>query len=530
MTLAPRFLVNLWAGWRVNEFTRRLKAAGRGVEAQAAAFARLMAAMAGTEFGKAHRLTATTTYTEFRTIVSPRSSEDFAPFVARMAAGEAHVLAPGRCRFFVETAGTTGDAPKILPVPEPMLAHFRRALRDALCLYAARAGHAGVFLGRHVHTGASTALREQQGAWRTSLDGMLALCATPWAEANLYWPAPAVARLPEDYEKTMAIARAMLGQDVTLVGGAPGAVCALAIAARDAAGPGLGRLTHLQAAWPNLECFAFTGAPLGLHAETLRTTLGPGVSFHEIYAAAEGIFAAQDDGTPAALRLLTDAGVFFEFLPLRDFHEEALAGARTNCLPLAEVRPGTDYLLLVTTPAGLCRCATGDLVRFVSVDPPRLQFVGRAKLQLHGVGERELTETLVAVCARNGWQPVSFHVAPFSHRIAAGQTINCHEWWLELRTHTVKTPTGNVLGPELDAELGRRHPDYAAKRASHALEAPMVRLVMPGIFDQWIAGQRRRAHQMPRCRPDRLIADQLAGLTQFHQATLEPFAGNAARK
>ena len=526
MTLAPRFLVNFWAGYRVAKFQHQLKALGNGVAAQQAAFARLMAALfAGTEFGRTHHLTATTSYAEFRENVPPRTPEHFAPLVARMAAGEADVLVPGRCPFFVETAGTTTGTAKLLPVPEAMLAHFRRGLRDALFLYAARAGHAGVFLGRHAHTGASTALVEAGAAYRTTLDGMFALCLTPWAEANLYSPPPALAHLPEGPEKNAAVARALLPQDITLVGGTPGAVGALAIAAREAASTGKRRMTHLQAVWPNLECFAFTGAPLGLFAEALRASLGPTINFHEVYAAAEGIFAAQDDGAPAGLRLLVDTGVFFEFLPLRRFNEDTLANAGAECLPLEKVAVGTDYVLLVTTPAGLCRYVPGDIVRFVSVDPPRLQFAGRTKLQLNAFGEhvseRELTDSLIAVCARNGWQPVSFHVAPFSHRIAAGQTINCHEWWLELRTHTAKTPTANVLGPEFDAELTRRNSDYAAKRASHALDFPSVRLVMPGVFEQWAKGrpQAVSASKMPRCQhPTGSSPTSSRRITHFHQA------------
>jgi len=529
MTLAPRFLVNFWAGYSVAKFARQLKAAGRGRGAPAAAFARLMAQAADTEFGRGHGLTAATTYAQFRDKVPPRPPEFFDPLVARMRAGETDVLAPGRCRFFVETAGTTGAAPRLLPVPEPMLAHFRRGLRDALFLHARRAGHTGVFLGRHLHAGASTALREEHGAYRTGLDGMLALCLTPWAEDNLYAPPPAIARLPEGEAKTAAVIREMLPRDVTLVGGTPGAVCALALAVREAASTGKRRLPHLQAVWPNLECFAFTGAPLGLDQETLRGVLGPAVTFHEFYAAAEGIFAAQDDGRPAGLRLFTDAGVFFEFLPLRGFNEDTLARAGAECLPVDKVSPGTDYVLVVTTPAGLCRYVTGDIVRFLTVDPPRLQFAGRTRLQLNPfgerVGERELLDTLQAVCARNGWQTVNFHVAPYTRRIAAGQAVHCHEWWIELRTHSVKTPLANLLGPELDAELATRNRDYAARRASRGLDSPAVRLVMPGVFEQW--ARERHQHggpgKTPRCRPDRLIADQLAALARFHQATVPPY-------
>ena len=392
-----------------------------------------------------------------------------------------------------------------------------------------------VFLGRHLHIGASTALREENGVYRTSLDGMLALCLSPWVEANLYSPPAAIAHLPEGADKIEAAARAMLRRDVTLVGGSPAQVYALALAARAAAGTGKRRMTHLQTVWPNLECCLFSGAPLGLFAEELRASLGPTVNFQEVYAAAEGIFAAQDDVSSAGLRVLTDAGVFFEFLPLADFSEATLANAGARCLPLEKVQAGTDYVLLVTTPAGLCRYVPGDIVRFTSVEPPRLQVVGRTALQLNAFGERvserDLLDTLLTVCTRNGWQPVGFHVAPYHHRVAAGQAIKSHEWWLELGTHSTKTPTANVLGPELDAELSRRNPDYAAKRASRGLDFPEVRLVMPGVFEQWGREQQKgaSASKMPRCRSDRLIADQLAALAPFHQASVAALVQTSTR-
>ena len=535
MTLAPRFLVNLWAGFHVARFGRRMRAPGGGVKEQRKIFSRLLASAAATEQGRALGLGPATTYARFRETVPPRGYDHFEPLIARMAAGEAGVLVPGRCRFFVKTAGTSGPGFKIFPVPEAMFAHYRAGLQDAWFHYAHRIGHSAVFLGRHVQIGASTSLTEAKGAYRTSLDGILTRCLTPWVQANLRSPPAEVAKMPEGAEKTDAIARTMLGRDVTLVAGTPALLCALALAAREAAGTDQMPVAHLKAVWPNLECCIHTGAPLGLFGETLRATLGPTVHLHEIYAAAEGIIAAQDGGTPAGLRLLTDAGVFFEFLPLSSYHESTVERAGPLCLPLEKISAGTDYVPVITTPAGLCRYVTGDIVRFVSVDPPRLQFVGRAALQLDSLGghgsERDLTETLLAVCARNGWHPIAFHVAPYVQRVAAGQVIHVHEWWLELRTHSVKTPTANVLGPELDAELSRRNPDYAARRTQNLLGPPQLRLVMPGVFDRWAREQHKTASasKLPRCRPDRLIADQLAALAPFHQPVIAPASTGVAK-
>ncbi len=526
MTLAPRFLVNLWAGFQVARFGRRIKSLGRGIGAQQAAFTRLMTSAAATEFGRAHGIEAGITYTQFRDKIPPQTYEHIQPLIARMAVGAADVLVPGRCPFFVETAGTSGLGSKLLPVPEAMFAHFRHGLRDALFHYAHRIGHAGVFLGRQVHLGASTAVTEAKGSYRTSLDGMLTLCLSPWVEANLRSPPAPIAQLPEGAEKTIATARVMLRRDVTLVAGTPVLICDLAVAVRAAVSQP--PPAHMQAIWPNLECCLHTGAPLGLYGDPLRALLGPSVRFHEVYATAEGIFAAQDGGSPVALRLLADAGVFFEFLPFACYNEAALIHAGPLCLPLEKIQAGTDYVLVVTTPAGLCRYMTGDIVRFVSVDPPRLQFAGRAALELNSFGERvserDVFESVQAVCTQNGWQATAFHVAPYVQRIAAGLVANVHEWWLELGTHTVKTPMASVLGPELDAQLLHRNADYAARREQGKLGAPLVRLVMPGVFARWAGEQRKTASasKLPRCRSDRLIADQLATLAPFHQDALAP--------
>ncbi|MFZ5497203.1 MAG: GH3 family domain-containing protein [Verrucomicrobiota bacterium] len=529
MTLAPRFLVNFWAGLCVARFARRLKRPGHDARAQQEALARWIALSARTEFGRTHGLTATTTYAQFRDKVPPRPAEWFQPFIVRMAAGERDVLLPGRCPLFVETAGTTGATRRFLPAPEAVLDHFCAGLRDALFHHARCAGRAGVFLGRHLHLGASIAVTEDEGRYRTSLDGLLTLCLSSWVEANLRSPPGEVAVLPEGPDKIAATVRAMLGQDVALIGGTPEKLVQLAEAARDAAAKGGERPPHLAAVWPRLECCVHTGAPLGLFADGLRAALGPGVRLHEIYAAAEGIFAAQDDGSPAALRLIADAGVFFEFLPLESCHETTLERAGSLCVPLEKVRPGTDYVPVITTPAGLGRYVTGDIVRFVSAQPPRLQFVGRTahRLDLAGerVSEQDVLETLRAVCARNSWQPIAVHVAPYVERLGAGQVASAHEWWLELRTHSVRTPMANVLAPELDAELAHRHRDYALRREQRALSLPLVRLVMPGVFERWALQHRKvaGAAKLPACRTDRLIADQLAVLAPFHQESIAPF-------
>lgn len=158
----------------------------------------------------------------------------------------------------------------------------------------------------------------------------------------------------------------------------------------------------------------------------------------------------------------------------------------------------------------------GDTVRFVSVEPPRLAYTGRTRLQLSAFGEhvieKELTDSLVAACARIGRSASFFHVAPLFADALAGRQRGCHEWWIELRPGSGRgEPDAAGLAAELDAELRRRNEDYAAKRDGNGLGSPVVRLTPPGAFEQWMRARGKWGGQgkMPRCRSDREVADAL---------------------
>jgi hypothetical protein len=191
-------------------------------------------------------------------------------------------------------------------------------------------------------------------------------------------------------------------------------------------------------------------------------------------------------------------------------------------LPLEGVQPDIDYAVLLTTPGGLVRTVLGDIVRFTSVQPPRLVVAGRTALQLNAfaeqVTEKQLTDSLVTVCTRHDWTITDFHVAPLLTKGAmTSQIRGGHEWWIELKPRMVETPLGPPIAEEIDVELQRLNSHYATRRRSGAIDQPSVRLVMPGVFEHWLryketwGGQ----HKLIRCRSDREIAEQLAQVTNF---------------
>lgn len=531
MLTPPKSLLTLGAGFLSGRASRRMRAPGWAHDAQRKHATALRVALARTDYGKSHGIEAGMDDQTWRRRVPLTAYEGLVPHVERMKRGEADVLWPGRCSYFAVSSGTTAGRTKYLPVTDAMLAHFRRAGLDSLFYYAHRAGRSSVFGGKHLFLGGATALAplaeaKDHPAFAGDLSGITALHLPAWVEKHLYEPGSEIAQMADWPAKIAAIADRCLGRDIRMLAGIPSWVLILAAAMieRGAAKKGGGRPTTLRELWPGLECLVHGGVPIGPFAAELRAVCGAGVRFHEVYPASEGFVAAQDAEPEAGLRLMADAGIHYEFLPLADHDESRLASLGAKALPLEAVKPGEDYVLVMTTPAGLARYVIGDVVRFVSTEPARLVYAGRTKLQLSAFGEhvieKELTDALTAVCSRHEWQVVNFHVAPIFMSSLTGQKRGSHEWWIELRPGSRLTPTGPLLAKELDRELQRLNDDYEAKRLGGGLLEPTVRLVMPGVFEQWQRGAGRWGGQnkMPRCRGDRDIADALAKISPFHDA------------
>jgi GH3 auxin-responsive promoter len=526
MAEVPRSLLTIGASLLSARASMRLKRKGASLKAQDRVFGELIPKLAKASVWGGDGVEPGMSYEEFQGKVPLRTYEDLAPHIDRMKEGEADVLWPGKCQIYSVTSGTSTGQSRHIPVTEPMLTHFKQCGLDSLLWYSSRVGHAGVFRGRHLFLGASTALSpipesEPFEAYSGNLSGIEALNLPRWAERQFYEPGAEIAQMADWPSKIAAITERTSHVDISLLAGIPSWILLLAESLRSGSTRGKARAQHLQGIWPNFECYTHSGVPISPFQDELRGILGPTVNFHEVYPSSEAFIAAQDADSASGLRLMASAGIFFEFIPMREFDEARLPFLGDKAVPLSGVVAGVDYALVLTTPAGLARYVLGDIVRFVSTEPPRLSYVGRTKLRLNAFGEhvieKEITDSLVATCRHNGWEIVNFHVAPIYASTTTGKCRGRHEWWVELKPGTTTTPTGPIIALELDHELKRLNRDYNAKRNGGMLDAPFVRLVMPGVFEHWMRfhGKWGGHNKMPRCRSDRVIADELGGSLQF---------------
>lgn len=448
--------------------------------------------------------------------------------IARMReGGEAGVLWPGRIMHYAQTSGTTaGD--KFIPVSREMLRSNGRAARDIF----AHAHRFGVDLpaltrGRSLFLGGSTDLTTNRHGIQT---GDLSGIVTPlirWPITRIYSPGPEIALMSHWPSKIEAMAAATIDQDVRMISGMVS--WALVLMERVL---GLARERGRAAAtirdvWPNLTLFVHGGVKYSPFDPRLRQMYsgspdGVDVPFRlELYPASEGFIAMQDTRGDPGLRLLTDNGIFFEFVPL-----EEIASPTARAFACDEVEKGQRYVVVLTTCAGLWRYILGDVVEFDTVPdsltgrggdgPCRLRIVGRHRHFMNAFGENLIVENIenaVAAAAKSvGVIVGEFTAAPVYP--SPGQRPG-----LELAVEVKGMPEEvlRAFREAFDASLKSQCVDYSIKRTDDlGMVPPTITPMPPGTFHRWMEskGKLGGQHKCPRCANSREVIDGVIGVAR----------------
>jgi hypothetical protein len=494
----------------------------------------LLSAAAGTEFGRDHafgrlaRLPEADLLPAYRAAVPVADWDAFKGAIARMREGaEPDVLWPGLVRHFALSSGTTAGG-KYIPVSRAMLRSNRAAAMDIFANLS-RLGTPlpSLTAGRVLFLGGSTEFQTSERGIHT---GDLSGIVTPlirWPATLVYSPGRDIALISDWNQKIEAMAEACLTQDVRMISGMPSWALVLFERLLHKAREKGRRAGTIREIWPNLRVFVHGGVNYGPFAARVRqfwSGSGGGdlpVRF-EVYPASEGFIAMQDARAPetgdrAPLRLCSDIGLFFEFVPL-----ERIDDPNPEAFAADEVERGRKYVVVLSTCAGFWRFILGDVVEFGSVPdgpgrpgsgPSRLRIVGRHRQFMNAFGENliaDYIESGVAEGARESGLVVGeFTAAPFYER--AGEKAR-----IELAVEVDPGPT--VPSPEalarfagaFDRRLRADALDYNTKRTSDVgLGPPLVTTLPVGTVHRWMQAQGKLGgqHKCPRCANHREIIE-----------------------
>jgi hypothetical protein len=341
-----------------------------------------------------------------------------------------------------------------------------------------------------------------------------------WPLSKIYSPGPEIALMSRWPEKIEAMAQLTINQDIRFISGMPSWALVLIDRVVQLANERGRPAACARDVWPNLEVFVHGGVKYTPFLPRMcRAFSGdPLIDFprrHELYPASEGFVAMQDRNNDPGLRLLSDNGIFYEFVPLERIHDD-----NPEAFPAWAVEKGQKYVVVMTTNAGLWRYIIGDVVEFDTIPAPpggrggdgpaRFRIVGRHRHFINAFGENLIVEHIE-------------HAVAEASRIAS---IETGEFTAAPIYPTESTRPGLELAVEMpgfvppdalarfadtfDAALKSVCVDYGIKRTdSLGMQPPTVTPLPMGAFHRWLdaKGKLGGQHKCPRCANHRDIMD-----------------------
>lgn len=456
----------------------------------------------GTQFGLEYGLRPGMSLDEYKQRVPLRDYDALKPWIERIRNGEPDVLWPGHVKWHAKSSGTTADRSKFIPVTEDALerCHYKGG-KDLLAMYVDAVPGARLYGGRHLIVGGT-------GRTESDISGALTGDLSAIIIGNLPWwcewrrtPARSIALMENWEEKIETMARSTIEQDVRIIAGVPSWTQVLLERILELTGK-----DHLGEVWPHLQLYMHGGVSFAPYREAFHRMMPPGIHTMETYNASEGFFGIQDRLEAEDMLLMLDYGIHYEFLPFQSGFDPS-TDPFAPTLGLEDVEENQDYALVISTNGGLHRYVLGDLIRFTSLHPFRIQVSGRTRSCLNLAGEEVMVGNAEQALASTGRQ---FGVEIRNWTAAArlleeGPAIGLHEWVIEAGLAAGGLPDPAAFGDALDRNLRKINSDYDAKRTSDLVLLPLKMSWVPqGTFEMVLKakGKLGGQHKVPRLSMD----------------------------
>jgi hypothetical protein len=468
--------------------------ANNPIETQRTVFLNLMRQAQNTQFGKDHHFHQVKTFEAFAKNVPIRDYEALKPYVDRVVQGEANVLWKGKPLYFAKTSGTTSGA-KYIPLTKASMPFHIEAARNAILHYIHETGKADFVDGKMIFLQGSPILEEKNGIKLGRLSGIVAHFVPKYLQKNRM---PSLAtNCIEDWEtKVDAIVEETFDKDMTVISGIPSWVQMYFEKLHQKGGKPVGEL------FKNFHLFIYGGVNYEPYRAKFENLIGRKVDSIELFPASEGFFAYQDSQKEKGMLLLLNAGIFYEFIKADAFFTE-----NPRRYTIGEVEIGINYVLIISTNAGLWGYNIGDTVQFTSTKPYRVIVSGRIKHYISAFGEhvigKEVESALQEAIIGTNIRINEFTVAP---QITPKEGLPYHEWCIEFENEPDNLET---FALQIDQAMRKQNAYYDDLIVGNVLRSVVIKKVTKNGFQEYMKsiGKLGGQNKLPRLSNDRNIAD-----------------------
>lgn len=466
------------------------------IETQQRVFESLIAQAKDTAFGKDHNFSQIKDFKDFAKQVPVRDYEALRNYIDRVVAGESNVLWQGLPIYFAKTSGTTSGA-KYIPLTKESMPYHIEAARNAILAYIHETGKADFVDGKMIFLQGSPILDEKNGIKLGRLSGIVAHYVPAYLQKNRLpsWKTNCI----EDWEtKVDAVVKETMDEDMSVISGIPSWVQMYFEKLKEKKNKPVGEI------FKNFNLFIYGGVNFEPYRAKFEQLIGRRVPSIELFPASEGFFAYQDSQKEEGLLLLLNAGIFYEFIKADEFYTE-----NPKRYTIGEVELGVNYVLILSTNAGLWGYNIGDTVRFVNLNPYRIVVSGRIKHYTSAFGEhvigKEVETAIQEAMEGTDVEVNEFTVAP---QTTPSEGLPYHEWFIEFGN---KPKDMEAFALKIDQALRKQNVYYDDLIVGKVLRTLVISSVKTGGFQDYMKsiGKLGGQNKLPRLSNDRNIADKL---------------------
>ena len=475
---------------------KTLRWASNPIETQQKVFSDLIRQAEETQFGKDHDFSNITSFSDFANQVPIRDYEQLKPYVDRVVKGEENILWTGKPLYFAKTSGTTSGA-KYIPLTKESMPFHILAARNAILSYIHETGNSKFVDGKMIFLQGSPILEEKNGIKLGRLSGIVAHFVPKYLQKNRMpsWETNCI----EDWEtKVDAIVDETINENMSVISGIPSWVQMYFEKLNQKSNKPVGEL------FKNFNLFIYGGVNYEPYRAKFENLIGRKVDSIELFPASEGFFAYQDSQSEKGMLLLLNAGIFYEFVKSEEFYSD-----NPKRYTIGEVELHVNYVLIISTNAGLWAYNIGDTVQFTCLKPYRVIVSGRIKHYISAFGEhvigKEVETALQQAMEKTTIRVNEFTVAPQINPISG---LPFHEWFIEFENEPEDIETFAV---DIDNSMRKQNSYYDDLIVGSVLRTLIITKISKNGFQNYMKsiGKLGGQNKIPRLSNDRIIADKL---------------------
>ena len=408
---------------------------------------------------------------------------------SRMHEGESDITWPGSPDYFALSSGTTGKSSKRIPVTEAMIGAIRNAGIKQVGALAHFDLEPDFFEKEIMMLGSSTDLDERDGHKEGEISGISASRIPFWFK-GYYKPGEDIAKIDDWDERVQHIAENAHTWDIGALSGIPSWMELMMQKVIEH-----NKLDNIHGIWPNLQVYTSGGVAFEPYEKSFNALLGKPITVIDTYLASEGFIAFQTRPETDAMRLVTDNGIYFEFVPMDPeyINEDGSIQQDSPVLGLAEVKKGTDYILIISTVSGAWRYLIGDTIAFTDTERAEIKITGRTKFFLNVVGS-QLSVNKMEDAVGKLEDELDIKIPEFI--LAAKRNPDdgefYHNWYLGTESTTANS---KKLAEMLDGFLQEANKNYKVARGK-SLKGVIVKTVAPDMFHEWNGANKKKGGQV----------------------------------